>query len=250
MAEIARMISPGDVIILQGGELECRTILPAAPDPLQAIEASVAGFRACLQRVRAAWPGTLAFMTDIPTQWLTFDHFDPTWRTLGTGEERYRYQAIYYRRMGDMCREEGFVFLDICTPLIGPDGYMDNSLRSDSNHLHRKHVDYYVRLLEGALGPIDWEPLPPAPSLWDGTRLHFDQLAHDLVRAVTTGRGEPDWQHLVSGGTLASMAIAELTMRLCETFQVEIPLHLVSRERFESLDSIFEHYVRGKAATR
>jgi acyl carrier protein len=46
------------------------------------------------------------------------------------------------------------------------------------------------------------------------------------------------------------MAIAELTMRLCETFQVEIPLHLVSRERFESLDSIFEHYVRGKAATR
>ncbi len=247
LTEAASQIDPGDIVLLQGGEPECRSLIPVAPDPLQHIAQSVAAYRELFQRLRGAWQGTLAFMTDIPTQALTFDHGDPNWPILGTGEARYRYQELLYRQMAAMCREEGILFLDACTPLLGPDGYMDNTLRVDAIHLDKKHIDVYVRLLEGAFGPVDWEPVPAVPSAWDGTRPHFEQLARALVRQVAPGRGEPDYQRLVSGGTLTSLAIAELTMRLRETFQVEIPLSEVRRERFDSLDAIFEHYVKAVA---
>jgi fatty-acyl-CoA synthase len=243
-------IDPRDVCLLQGGEPECRSVLPIAPDPAAHIRQSVARYRDVLGTLRRAWPGVLGFLSDIPTQSETFDHGDPLWPIRGTGEARYRYQKMFYDEIAAMCRDIGVLFLDACTPLLGPDGTMDNTVRADAIHLDPRHVDVYVRVLEDALGPVDWEPSPTAAVVWDGTRPGFEQVVKDLIRQVAPDRGEPDYEHLVSGGALTSLDIFALTVGLRDRLGVEIPPSAVRRDRFESLDAIFEHFVRPRVRGR
>src|SRR5678815_3634259 len=99
---------------------------------------------------------------------------------------------MFYGEMAAMCRDVGVLFLDAITPLLGPDGRMDNALRADAIHLDPRHLDVYVRVLEDALGPIDWEPAPAEAVAWDGTRPGFEQVVKDLIRHVAPDRGEPD----------------------------------------------------------
>lgn len=243
-------IDPRDVCLLQGGEPEIRSLLPIAPDPPAQIRRSVAQYREVLGGLRRAWPGVLGFLSDIPTQSETFDHGDPHWPIRGTGEARYRYQRMFYDELAAMCRDIGVLFLDACTPLLGPDGTMDNALRADAIHLDPRHLDVYVRVLEDALGPIDWEPAPAEAVVWDGTRLSFEQVVKDLIRQVAPDRGEPDYEHLVSGGVLSSLDIFALTCGLLDRCGVEIPPAEVRRDRFESLDAIYEHFVKPRTQDR
>lgn len=240
---IAR-INPKDALVIQAGEPECRTIFPSVADPLARIELSVNGYREFFLFLRKIWPGRLAYMTGIPTQPLNLDNGDAQWPVNGEPENRYRYQAIFYQRMRALCTDLIIHCLDVYTPLLEEDGFMDPQRLLDKTHLSRQHRDLYCQHFENTFGFLDYSlDLEDvlANGIWDGTYDHYKLLLEKKLRTLAMGR-EPDWEHLVSAGTLDSLAVVELIAMLNRVCGFAIQLASVRREDFESLPKIYQKF--------
>ena len=240
--DLAGRAGAGDILVIQAGEPECRTLFPAAADPLARIERSVAGYREFFLTLRRIWPGRLAYMTGIPTHPQNIDNGDAAWPIRGTPEERYRFQEIFYRRMAVTCTELVIHFVDACTPFLEADGFMDPARLADRAHLDPRYRERILVLFEERFGYLNTAPNRSvlADPVWDGRFEHYLELAKERIREMALMSGEPDWAHLVSSGVLDSLAIVELVAMLERVFGFRIDPAAIRRDDFESLTGLYE----------
>ena len=237
-------LRPGDVLVIEAGEPECRTIFPQAPHPERRIAQSVQGYAGFLQSIRGFWPGELAFMTGIPTHPQNIDNGNPQWAIRGDPQERYAYQRTFYEQMKLLCRSLHLSFIDVCTPLLSESGLMDPRRLYDAAHLHPAHLGLYFDLMDEAFGFVDDLPAPPhdiAPT-WDGSYEDFVRRASYALRGLVRGTLAPDYEHLVSSGALDSLGLVEFISILERDFGFAIDLNRVGREDFESLSRLYERF--------
>lgn len=241
---LCERMNPKDALVIQAGEPECRTVFPAAEDPMARIELSVHGYRAFFTLLRKIWPGRLAYMTGIPTQPANLDNGDTQWPVCGDPESRYRYQAHFYQRMRALCTELIIHFIDVCTPLLEENGWMDPQRLLDHAHLTRQHRDLYCTHFEAKFGFLDYclnQEDRLEDKTWDGTYDHYRRLVEQKVRVLAMGQ-TPDWDHLISAGTLDSLAVVELIAMLDRVCGFSIQPALVRREDFESIEGIYRKF--------
>ncbi|MBF0370174.1 MAG: AMP-binding protein [Magnetococcales bacterium] len=242
---LVEKMGPRDVLVIEAGEPECRSIFPAAQEPEKRINQAVEQYQAFFQAIRKIWRGRLAYLTGIPTHPLNINNKDPQWPIRGTPEERYRYQKIFYQKMHALCQNMMIHYVDVVTPLLGKDGLMDPRLLVDMAHLQPKYLDLYLLQFESGFGYIDTRPADPSPAeaVWDGTEQHFKELVLARVRELNPLISQPDPDRLVSKGVLDSLGIVELIAMLDKTFQCDIRLHQVQRDHFESISGLYQRYV-------
>lgn len=233
-----------DALVIHTGEPECRTLFPRADDPVARIEAAIDGYRAFFQLLRKLWPGRMAYMTGIPTQPHNIDNGDRQWPVCGEPEQRYRYQALFYHRMRTVCTPYAIHFLDMCTPLLADDGWLDTTRLIDGTHLTPHHQDHYFEPWEQTFGFLDYtlaDEEPLKENAWDGTYAQYQALLHRKVRHLAMGR-EPDWNHLISSGLLDSLAVIELIAMLNRVCGFTIRPENISRSDFESVEGIYQKF--------
>lgn len=238
-----------DGLILQFGEPECRSVFPVDPDPMVRIQVAVASYREFLQVVRQIWPGRLAYMTGIPTHPCNIDNQDEQWPIRGTPEVRYRWQQVFYRSMELLCTDLMIHFIDVCTPLIGADGWMDVEVLCDKAHLDPGHIGILLERFENCFGYLDFSPNTLAPELeiWDGSYGHYQELMRQKIREINPIIEDTDWNQLVSGGLLDSLSIVEIVAMLDRTFHFNIVPNTLRRENFESIDLIWDCFGPSKS---
>ena len=244
LVDLVERMNPKDALVIQAGEPECRTLFPRAEDPLARIERSVEGYRTFFLLLRKVWPGRLAYMTGIPTHPENWDNGDAKWPVCGDPKSRYGYQALFYERMRALCTELIIHFIDVCTPLLEADGLMDPQRLADGTHLTRQHRDLYCERFENAFGLLDYSLNQEAvweEGAWEGTYDHYRVLMEQKVRALAMGQ-EPDWDHLISSGTLDSLAIVEVIALLNRVCGFAIQPASIRREDFESVEGIYQKF--------
>lgn len=250
--DLVARIHPKDALVIQVGEPECRTLFSSAEDPLMRIELSINAYRAFFLLLRKMWHGRLAYMTGIPTQPLNLDNGDAQWPICGDPVSRYRYQALFYQRMRTLCTELIIHFIDVCSPLLEADGFMDPQRLTDKTHLTSQHRDLYLERFENTYGHLDYslnqEDVLEDGS-WDGTYDHYRQLLEKKVRTLAMGQ-EPDWDHLISLGILDSLAVVELIAMLNRVCGFAIQPASVRREDFESVTGIYRKFAPKTAQSR
>jgi fatty-acyl-CoA synthase len=237
-----------DILIIHCGEPECRTIFAASDNPEARIEQSITQYREFFSTLKQVWPGRVAYMTGIPTHPENIDNKDIQWPITDKPEARYRYQKIFYEKMQTLCAEVAIQFLDVCTPLLEKDGFMDPKRLVDAAHLHRNpHTDIYWSLFEERFGYLDDQANePPVESQrWDGSYEHYLQLVKKKIRTMAPLNENPDWNRLISSGVLDSLAIVELVAMLDQVCGFNIQTEEISRENFESIEGIYQRYGRG-----
>ncbi|MEO5331883.1 MAG: AMP-binding protein [Magnetococcus sp. YQC-5] len=241
-AKLIPRLQTTDIIIVQCGEPECRSIFPVAPDPRERIRQSVEAYREFFQTLRKIWPGRLAYMTGIPTHPQNIDNGDPLWPILGSPEARYRWQKEFYQAMSVICTECMIHFIDVCTPALGANGYLDTALLCDKAHLDPTHEGVLLERLGIHFGYLDLTPNTPPPEtqVWDGTYEQFEALMRQKIKTIHPLIEASDWEHLVSGGVLDSLSIVELVAMLEQTFHFHLPPNLLRRKDFESIPTIWE----------
>ncbi|MBF0262969.1 MAG: AMP-binding protein [Magnetococcales bacterium] len=246
-AALVERLQPTDVLIVTCGEPECRSIFPVDPDPPARIARAVDQYRAFFGLLKRLWPGRLAYLTGIPTHPENIDNGDLTWPIRGTPEARYYWQGVFYAAMRALCGELVIHCLDLCTPLLGADGYLDPALLCDKAHLDPAHEGVVLKLLTDRFGHLDLAPNDPAPEehVWDGTRAHFLALMRLKIVSIQPMIEAADWSRLVSGGLLDSLAIVALIAMLDRTFGFQIDPARLRREDFESLERIWERFGPG-----
>ncbi|MBF0157496.1 MAG: AMP-binding protein, partial [Magnetococcales bacterium] len=242
LAQLAESLAPRDLLVIQAGEPECRSIFAVDPDPEGRIERAVAEYQAFFTLLSRLLPHRLAYMTGIPTQPDNLDNGDRNWPVRGSREERYRWQKLFYARMRAMCTSLVIHFIDVCQPLLEADGFIARRRLADCNHLHPDEVALPIQALEAAFGPIDLTPTPTAiaPGAWDGTREHFETLLGARIRELVPFGLEIDENRLVSGGFLDSLAIVGLIATLDRLFGFQVSLERVDRLDFDSVARIWE----------
>ncbi|MBF0439094.1 MAG: AMP-binding protein [Magnetococcales bacterium] len=242
--KLVSRLNATDVIILQFGEPECRSIFPVAVDPEARIQLAVDSYREFFQVLRHLWPGRLAYMTGIPTHPCNIDNGDNQWPIRSTPEVRYHWQKRFYQAMYSLCTELAIHFLDVCTPLLGADGFMDPLLLCDKAHLDPAHEGIVLELLENHFGYLDLTPnLPPPESqVWDGSYAHYLELMQQKIREISPMLEESDWDHLVSGGFLDSLSIVELIAMLDKTFHFNLDPATLQRIDFESIANMWARF--------
>ena len=242
--DLVARIDTKDALIIQAGEPECRTIFPQAADPMARIEQSVNGYREFFLLLRKIWPGRLAYMTGIPTQPINRNNGDVQWPIQGDPESRYRYQALFYQRMRQLCVELIIHFIDVCTPLLEADGWIDPQRLVDHTHLTRQHQNVYWERFETMFGFLSDAVEPDeggSEDSWDGSYDHYRLLVEKKVRTLAMGRA-PDWDHLISSGTLDSLAIVALIQMLNQVCQFSIQPNTIVRSDFESIEGIYRRF--------
>ncbi|MEO5377302.1 MAG: AMP-binding protein [Magnetococcus sp. DMHC-6] len=242
--KMAQQAGAGDIVLIQAGEPECRSVFPLAADPLSCIAETVAKYGDFFMAVRRIWPGRLGYVTGIPTHPLNIDNQDAQWPIQGTPAQRYRYQEIFYAQMARLCTTLILPFIDVCTPLLGADGFLDPGLLCDKAHLDPGQRDLYFYKLEEAFGYIDTRLADPpeAGQAWDGSKEHFLKLMQARIRELAPLESNPDYDHLISTGLLDSLAIVELIAMCDQTFHFNIPIQHIQRGDFESLAGIYERF--------
>ncbi len=242
LSELIPRLQPTDILILQSGEPECRSLFAVAADPEKRIEKAVAGYRLFFQQVRQMWPGRLAYMTGIPTHPHAIDNGDRQWPLCGTPMARYHWQKRFYQAMQPLCLEFQMHFIDLCTPLLGADGWMDPVLLADKVHLDPKHTDLLLERFETHFGYLNFSPNTPPPEqqIWNGCYEHFVDLMQQKIRILHPLMAEQDWHQLVSAGILDSLSIVELVAMLDKTFNFKVRLDHLQREDFESITRIWQ----------
>ena len=88
-----------------------------------------------------------------------------TGETAGTPELRYILQREFLSRMSAMCAEEEVEFLDMVTPWLGINGFIDPALLRDSCHLHQECQEVYFELLDRFFGFVSLV-LPSSTVMW------------------------------------------------------------------------------------
>ncbi|MEO5345196.1 MAG: AMP-binding protein [Magnetococcus sp. YQC-9] len=241
-AALVERLGPTDILIVACGEPECRSIFPVDPDPEARIAEAVAGYRAFFGLLKRLWTGRLGYMTGIPTHPLDIDNGDPAWPIRGTPERRYCWQARFYQAMRALTTELSIHFLDVCTPLLGADGYLDPALLCDKAHLSPAHEGVILKALTGRFGHLDLTPNEPAPEehIWDGSFDHFRALMRLKIRAIQPLIVDADWSQLISGGVLDSLAIVALITMLDRTFGFKLDPARLRRDDFESIERVWE----------
>ena len=242
--DLIPQFNPKDVLIIHIGEPECRSIFPASKEPLIRIEQSIENYRTFFLTLRKIWRGRLAYMTGIPTHPNTLDNGDSQWPIQGTAHQRYQYQKLFYQRMQTLCNELVIHFIDICTPLLETDGFMNPNRLADKAHLTPKHRDFYLNIFENYFGFIDTQHNPEdtlEKQTWNGTYPHFEQLTKQKITELSMGR-RVDWNAMVSNGFLDSLAIIEVIAMLDQVCGFSIQPETVSRQDFESLENIYQKF--------
>ena len=243
-ADLIPRLNPKDALVIQVGEPECRTIFPRAADPLARIEESVNQYHAFFLLLRQIWPGRLAYMTGIPTHPHNGDNGDVQWPICGEPQDRYRYQTLFYQRMEALCSRLIIHYIDVCSPLLEEDGFMDSQRLADKTHLSRDHQDLYCQHLEQSFGLLNYS-LDQNEMLedgcWDGTYDHYQHLIQQKIQSLAMGR-QPDWDHLISAGTLDSLAIIELITMLNRVCRFAIQPASILRNDFESISTIYQKF--------
>ena len=239
-------LPPFDVLVIEAGEPECRSIFPAAVDPMDRIEQSVNRYGQFFDRLRALRPGPLAYMTGPPTNPVNIDNTSTVWPVAGEPALRYKLQRIFYERMRNLCRRHSIPFIDVCTPFLSEDGLMNPQMLRDVAHIDMAHQHRFLDSLDQGLGFLDGVPAVASTNsqhwLWDGTYTHYLLLAQEGVRRIVKDIWEPDFEHLVSTGVLDSLAVMEMIAMLDQTFHCDIDLDSISRGDFESLTGIYQRF--------
>ncbi|MBF0107733.1 MAG: AMP-binding protein [Magnetococcales bacterium] len=247
-SELVTHMKDRDPLVIQAGEPECRTLFPRSPDPEMRIRQAVDAYREFFLVLRKLWPGRLAYMTGIPTAPLDRDNGDRQWPVCGSVRERYRHQQRFYAAMQSMCAELVIHFIDVCTPLLNEEGMIPPERLGDGTHLDPEWIDVPLRLLEQNFGVINLEENDPPPeqSVWDGSRDHFFRLVQRKVRDHAPLHDNPDWNRMVSTSLLDSLAIVELVTMLNQVCQLRIEPGMISVMDFESIEGIYEKFVKKK----
>ncbi|MBF0214686.1 MAG: AMP-binding protein [Magnetococcales bacterium] len=243
-ANLVSRLGATDVLILACGEPECRSIFSADPDPDARILRSVQAYREFLSILRRLWPGRLAYMTGIPTHPVNIENGDLQWPIRGTPASRYRHQSRFYALMQSLCAELAIHFIDVCTPLLDENGFMNPDRLCDKAHLDPVHEGVVLQAIQERFGFLDLSANDPAPEsrLWDGTYAHYLELMRLKVREIHPMIEESEWSRLVSGGVLDSLSIVELISMLDRTFRFQIDPARLRREDFDSLERIWERF--------
>ena len=234
-----------DILIIHCGEPECRTLFAVSKDPLARIEQSIDNYQQFFATLKKVWPGRIAYLTGIPTHPQNIENNDKEWPITGTPEARYHYQKIFYQKLQNICSQEMVQFIDICSPLLENNGFMDPGRLMDAAHLKRDpHTDLYWNLFEKFFGYLDDAANdPPVESQsWDGSFTHFQDLVRKKIQTMAPLVQDPDWNQLVSTGVLDSLAIVELVAMLDQVFSFNIPPEEIYRENFESIDGLYRLY--------
>ncbi|MBF0589342.1 MAG: AMP-binding protein [Magnetococcales bacterium] len=249
--QIIPTLRPRDILILEAGEPECRTIFAVDPDPADRIMKTLESYGRFLVTLRQMWPGRLAYMTGPPTHPENIDNGDKTWPITGTPEDRYRWQTMFYQGMQQLCEQLTVYFIDACTPLLGPDGKLPLEALADLAHLKPElYRPRYIEWLERPFGYINLEPEATQGSqttAWDGHPENFPADAMRGLKNILLTEGEPDLEHLVSSGALDSLGMVALITFLETAFGWQIPLHRITRDDFESLPALYQRFGPGKS---
>jgi acyl carrier protein len=116
----------------------------------------------------------------------------------------------------------------------------------DQAHIDKTHRHRLLDALDRCLGFVDDTPAAPRTIdqhwVWDGTFGHYMDLAQDSVRRIAASGQEPDFEHLVSTGTLDSLAVIEMIAVLETTFHRKLDLNTIRRSDFESLSGIYQRF--------
>lgn len=243
VARIQQSLRPHDVFVFQAGEPECRTIFPGSPTPIARIDESVRAYREFFANLRAKFPNRIAYLTGPPTSPRNV-RSNRQWPINGTPENRYELQTHFYGQMCEMCHQEGVIFLDVCSPLIGSDGYIDHRRFHDDAHLDPSHRELYLDLFDRAFGFVDGElaTLGVTGACWDGSYSEYLRLIKEKIRQLCPDVAEPDFEQLVENGILDSLAIIELITILERDFRFMIPLHEIDRHSFNSVTEIYDRF--------
>ena len=245
IAEIYSGISSDDILILYSGEPECRFIFPIAKDPFDAIDNSVSKYEKFFKALKKKVDCEIAYMTGIPVNPGVYGESKTQYDPQGTPEVRYKWQKIFYEKMKEMCSRYDITFIDLCTPLIGKNGFLDKNMLLDKVHLKYEYRDLVVDILEKNLGYINRELASHKEmERWDGTYKDYLRLTKQYIRTVAANLYSIDYEHLVSSGTLDSLAIIDFICYLEKTFCFRIPIISIEREDFESIAQIFKSFNR------
>ncbi|MBF0421364.1 MAG: AMP-binding protein [Magnetococcales bacterium] len=244
--QLVSHMNPRDVLVIEAGEPECRSIFPAHAEPEARIELSVAGYREFFLFLKKIWPGRLAYMTGVPTAPRNGDNGDPQWPVRGDPQQRYRYQQQFYDQMQRLCAELFIHFIDVCSPLLGDDGMVAPESLVDGTHLNPSWISLYVERLEATFGAINLEPgdSPLDALQWDGSFDHFSQLIQKKVRDHQPLVDNPSWDKMVSSSLLDSLAIIELITMLNQVCGLNIEPGKIQWQDFESIESIYIKFVQ------
>lgn len=241
---ICAELTANDVLIIQTGEPECRSIFCASHNPIARVQQSISSYRRYFLKLQSSCPGQLVYMSGIPTRVSEIHQPHPEWRCQGTAENRYRWQKVFYSKMQSLCRELNIEFIDACTPLLSSNGMVDPTVFRDGVHLDPKYRPLYLDLFFECFGYFDQSlaPLHQIEKTWDGTYENYLDLARTLVQRITRHPDQVDENHLVTSGTLDSMGLVEFICSIEQFFGFDVQLDQVGRMDFESLDQIWERF--------
>ncbi|MBF0186462.1 MAG: AMP-binding protein [Magnetococcales bacterium] len=242
--QIIATFNPNDILIISAGEPECRNTFPGSDNPRGAITEAIHNYVSLFEYLRGIWGGEIAFMSGIPTTPVDKPDDDGIWPVLGTAQERYAHQALFYTQMKAVLTRMGIPFIDLCSPFLDNDGLMSPNKLFDGTHLHPIFREIYIRLLEGSYGFVNSAPeeVDPLNTPWNGTYEHYLTLMTHYLHTKCSPGTEPDLNHLVSGGVLDSMGVVELISLLEQFFRFKIPLMKVGRDDFESVQQIYRRF--------
>ncbi|MGN7611737.1 AMP-binding protein [Magnetococcales bacterium HHB-1] len=235
-----------DILLIQAGEPECRTTFARAKDPYHRIRQSITGYQQLFTTLQQKSPCPIGFLTGIPTAPFALDHDPAEWPVVGPPQLRYHLQKTFYHKMALLCERMNLPFIDVCTPLIGSDGLIPKAMLFDNTHLDPRFRDIYLRLFEHQFGYINGEAeqREPFKSPWDGTKQHYTILMQKLIQELSPQVTDPDYDHLVSGGVLDSLAVVQLISLLEMLFSAKIELNRVNRNHFDSLEKIYQTFIQ------
>jgi len=237
-------MSADDVLVIQTGEPECRTVFAASGDPPERIRQSVSGYRDYFRKLGTICPGELAYLSGIPTRVNEVQYPHPDWRCRGTVEDRYRWQQEFYSAMRALCDETGIACIDACSPFLSSNGRIASGVLRDGVHLDPKYRTVYLDLFYERFGYIDQSlaPLQNTGRDWNGSYEHYLVLARALVRQIVKHPDQVDENHLVTSGALDSMGLVEFICGIEQFFGFDVQLNQVGRMDFESLRGIWERF--------
>ena len=192
------------------------------------------------------WSGPLVYMTGVPTEPLITDHAATPFSPAGEPVRRYEFQRIFYERMQQLCRGRSISFIDVCTPFLSGDGFLNPQMLRDTAHIDPAYRHRLLDALDRSLGFVDDTPaVQPTTSqhwVWDGTFGHYMDLAQESVRRIAKPTQEPNFERLVSTGILDSLAVIEMIAVLETTFHRNLDLNAIRRSDFESLTGIYQRF--------
>ena len=242
--KICADMTANDVLVIQTGEPECRSIFAASRNPAARVRQSISGYRMYFLALRRVCPGQLVYMTGIPTRVTELQNPHPDWCCRGSAESRYYWQGQFYKGMQELCHELEIGFIDACTPFLGTAQTVDPLVLRDGVHLDPKYRPVYLDLFFEHIGYFDHSlaPLHQTESAWDGSYEHYLVLARSLVKRIVKYPDRIDENHLVTSGALDSMGLVEFICGLEQFFGFDVQLNNVGRTDFESLSQIWERF--------